>query len=61
MTGKNWYKSKTMVFNLVIVVLYGALYLMHPQPEQLHVESFIAALTAITNILLRIQTKEPIK
>jgi len=61
MTGKNWYQSKTMVFNLIIVVLYGTLYLMHPQPEQLHVESFIAALTAITNILLRIQTKEPIK
>lgn len=61
MTGKIWYKSKTMIFNMVIVVLYGALYLVHPQPEQLHMESFVAAITSITNILLRLQTKEPIR
>lgn len=61
MTGKHWYKSKTMLFNMIIVILYGALYLAHPQPEQLHIESFVAAITSITNILLRLQTKEPIK
>ena len=61
MIGKNWYKSKTMLFNMVIVLLYGALYMVHPQPDKLHVESFVAAITAITNILLRLQTKEPIK
>ena len=61
MTGKHWLKSKTLIFNTIIVLLYGGLYLVHPQPEQLHVESFLAAATAISNIFLRLATKEPIK
>jgi len=61
MIGKKWFNSKTMIFNIVMVLLYGGLFLSHPRPQDLHIESLVAATTAITNIFLRLQTKEPIK
>ena len=60
MPGKKWFKSKTVVFNATMVVLYALLYFFHPEPSKLNAESLIAATTAVTNILLRLLTDKPI-
>lgn len=60
MPGKKWFQSKTLIFNATMVVLYGLLYVCHPDPSKLNAESLIAATTAVTNVFLRLLTDKPI-
>jgi len=61
MLGKKWWESKTLIFNIIMVIMYGAMYVLHPKPNTLQLETMIAATTAITNIFLRLLTDKPIK
>lgn len=61
MNAKNWYKSKTLMFNGTMLVLYSVMVYFHPKPENIQLEVLIAGTTAITNIFLRLLTDRPIK
>lgn len=61
MIGKNWFSSKTIIFNGAIVLMTGALFFLHPDPQKINLEVIFTTMTATTNILLRILTKQPLK
>jgi hypothetical protein len=58
---KSWTKSKTVIFNVLIILLTIAIYVKNYGMGMVNIEVFTTLLVAVTNLLLRFFTNQQIK
>jgi hypothetical protein len=57
---KSWTKSKTIIFNVLIILLSITIYVKNYGIGTINIDTFTTLLVAITNLLLRFFTNKPI-
>jgi hypothetical protein len=58
---KSWTKSKTIIFNILIILLSIAIYIKNYGLGLIDLDVFTTLLVAVTNLLLRFFTNQPLK
>jgi hypothetical protein len=58
---KSWTKSKTVIFNILIILLSIAIYIKNYGLGLIDLDVFTTLLVAVTNLLLRFFTNQPLK
>lgn len=58
---KSWTKSKTVIFNILIILLTIVIYIKNYGTGIINIETFTTLLVAVTNLLLRFFTNQQIK
>ena len=58
---KSWTKSKTVIFNILIILLSISIYIKNYGLGMINIETFTTLLVAVTNLLLRFFTNQPLK
>jgi hypothetical protein len=58
---KSWTKSKTVIFNILIILLSIAIYIKNYGLGMINIDVFTTLMVAVTNLLLRFFTNKPLK